>query len=102
MLDVKQYMKRPVCVEAVEFRDDNKDMVLNWCLSLQMNCFPAFDENRKPVITIPTSEGNMVCNLGDFVIKEPFPVPGRMLYPCKGDVFRQTYQAYDPTAIANQ
>lgn len=93
MLEVKTYVKRPVAVEAVQFTDDNKNRVHNWCREIQGNVFATRDENGQPALMIPTAEGEMICRIGDFVIKEPFPTPDRRLYPCKADVFEQTYVA---------
>jgi hypothetical protein len=43
-------------------------------------------------LRIPTKEGIMLAREGDWVIREPFPSGDRELYPCKPDIFDQTYE----------
>ncbi len=40
---------------------------------------------------IPTLEGTMKLEIGDYLIKEPFPTDWRKLYPCKREIFKKTY-----------
>jgi len=42
-------------------------------------------------LIIKTSEGEMKADIGDYVIKEPFPTSDRVFYPCKPDIFKKTY-----------
>ena len=42
-------------------------------------------------LVIKTSEGDMVANVGDMIIKEPFDKE-RGFYPCKPDIFELTYE----------
>jgi len=55
------------------------------------------------VISIPTREGIMDANIGDYIIKEPFATDNRKFYPCKPDIFEQTYEpvADESTAYGN-
>jgi hypothetical protein len=41
-------------------------------------------------LCIDTSEGMMFANIGDYIIKEPFDKE-RKFYPCKEEIFKQTY-----------
>ena len=86
-----KYKKKPVEIEAVQFTDKNKDQVFHWATEIQGNVYPAF-EDGKPCLRIPTLEGEMTCLLGDYLIKEPFPIDWRKLYPCKKDIFEKTYE----------
>jgi hypothetical protein len=52
-----------------------------------MNVYPSYD-NAKPVLKIPTLEGEMMASIGDWIIKG---VNGE-LYPCKPDIFAKTYE----------
>lgn len=88
----QKFTKRPVTVEAMQFTNDTKDSVFWWAKEIQYNVENSF-ENDTPVIRIPTAEGEMICRFGDYLIKEPFPTETRKLYPCKQDVFEQTYFA---------
>lgn len=87
-----KYIKRRIEVEARQFTHQLKDHVFRWAKEFQMNIYPAWDEDNKPCIRIPTNEGEMTCKLGDWLIKEPFPTNDRKLYPCKPDIFEQTYE----------
>jgi hypothetical protein len=87
----QKFRKKPVTVEAVQFTDKNKDMVYHWAFQIQGNVYHSWkDEN--PILLIPTLEGEMVCELGDWLIVEPFPTDWRKLYPCKPDIFEKTYE----------
>lgn len=83
-----EYRKKPVVVEAWQFTDKNKDMILSELKEKQMNIYPAFDNNNKPCIRIPTLEGEMTANLGDYII---MGIQGE-IYPCKAKIFEQAYE----------
>ena len=89
-----QYRKKPVVIEAVQFMDENKNQVYLWATEIQMNVYPSF-EDGKPCLKVPTLEGEMICSLGDYLIREPFPTDRRKLYPCKPDIFEKTYEAVE-------
>jgi hypothetical protein len=85
-----KYRKKPVVIEAWHFTDENKDCVFRDIQEQQMNIYPSFDDG-KPVLRIPTLEGEMTARLGDYIIKG---VRGEF-YPCKPDIFAQTYEPVD-------
>ena len=85
---VKKYRKKPVVIEAVQFTDENKDQVLNWCQSIQMNVTNSWEKEGNPAMLIPTLEGEMTASLGDWIIKGI----SNELYPCKPDIFEKTYE----------
>lgn len=87
-----KYRKKPVVIEAVQFTDENKDAVFRWASSIQMNIAPSFDGENNPILIIPTLDGEMICSIGDYLIKEPFPTDWRKIYPCKPDIFDKTYE----------
>ena len=43
-------------------------------------------------LLIETKEGTMKAMMGDWIIKEPFPTGDRDFYPCKNDIFINTYE----------
>lgn len=90
-----KYRKKPVVIEAIQFTDENKDAAFRWASSIQMNISPSFDEENNPVLIIPTLEGDMICSIGDYLIKEPFPTDWRKIYPCKPDIFAKTYEVVE-------
>lgn len=86
--------KIPIEVEYMQFTDENKNQVYRWASSIQMNIYHSWEDD-KPCLKIPTLEGEMICSLGDYLIKEPFPTDWRKLYPCKPDIFEKTYEAVE-------
>lgn len=78
---VKKYCKKPVTIEAIVYDGSNKVAVQQF-----MECY--LDENTiNKKLKIPTLEGDMWANQGDYIIKG---VKGEF-YPCKPDIFADTY-----------
>jgi hypothetical protein len=84
-----KYKKKPVVIEAIQFKDDEPDTII------EIQEFMGGGEIRvsyknpeHPVIKIETLEGVMDAAVGDFIIRG---VKGEY-YPCKPDVFEQTYE----------
>lgn len=84
----KKFRKKPVVVEAFQFTDESKDAAYRWASSHQMNIDPSFDDHEAPILLIPTPEGEMICRIGDWIIRG---VNGEF-YPCKPDIFEKTYE----------
>ena len=80
----QKFRKKPVVIEAEQFTDENKNRCFNF---VRCNRYPIFIEG-KPALKIETLEGDMIVNLGDWVIKG---VKGEF-YPCKPDIFEATYE----------
>lgn len=91
----KKFIKKSIEVEALQFTDENKDQVYSEIKSVQMNIQHSWDKDNKPCLLIPTLDGEMMCSLGDYLIKEPFPTDWRKIYPCKEEIFKQTYEEYN-------
>jgi hypothetical protein len=80
-MSVKQYRKKPVVIEAIQFIGNDGE-----CMAF---CPTAVDPyERGPSLVIPTLEGDMRVAPGDFIIKG---VKGEF-YPCKPDIFEATYE----------
>lgn len=79
------YRKKPVIVEAIQFKPQNNDnrllIFLNGCTGWHMSDEPFG-------IIIPTLEGDMIALPDDWIIKG---VKGEF-YPCKPDIFEITYE----------
>jgi len=90
---MEKYRKKPIEITAVRFTDENKDKVYTWASQIQQNVYHGLDEQGKPILKIPTLEGEMECSLGDYLIVEPFPTDWRKIYPCKPDIFEKTYES---------
>lgn len=76
-----KFRKKPVVIEAEQFRGSQGrfDMFM---------AYPIEQDERGEFITIPTLEGNHRANIGDWIITG---VKGEK-YPCKPDIFEQTYE----------
>lgn len=87
---MKQYRKKPVTIEAVQFDGLNPTEIKDF---VGENCKVEIYDNEvtPPVarIVIHTLEGDMEVSKGDYVIKG---VKGEF-YPCKPDIFQQTYES---------
>ena len=73
-----KYRKRPVVIEAVRWLGVNVNEVQAFCRHAKKQ------ETR---LRIPTLEGHIWANVGDYIIKG---VRGEF-YPCKPDIFEATY-----------
>lgn len=85
------YRKKPVVIEAFEWTggpDQSEDP--EWAVEAIRLGKVWFNNAGTPECTmeIATLEGNHVAEVGDFIIKG---VQGE-LYPCKPDIFKQTYE----------
>lgn len=90
---MKQYRKKPVTIEAVQFDGLNPTEIKDF---VGENCEVEIYDNKvtPPVarIVIHTLEGDMEVSKGDYIIKG---VKGEF-YPCKPDIFEQTYESVGP------
>lgn len=90
-----KYRKKPVVIDAVEFTGDqiNADGILGWAWhenECEITCHRN-GSNKVSHLTIPTLEGHMIANPGDYIIRG---IKGEF-YPCKPDIFAATYEAAD-------
>lgn len=86
MITPKRYRKKPVEIEAVKITESNIAAVAVWCKGFQV---VARDLSSTPVaLTIPTLEGNMRAEMGDYIIRG---VEGEF-YACKRRIFEKTYE----------
>lgn len=75
-----KFRKKPVVIEAVQYTGDNHEVI---------NAFVGSELNRVfATVEIPTLEGTMTANPGDWIIKG---VKGEF-YPCRQDIFAATYE----------
>lgn len=85
---MKKYKKKPVIIEAMLFDGsfESAKKILQWNKKTKANI--NYNEN---CLLIHTLEGTMTANIGDYVIKG---IQGEF-YPCKPDIFHQTYELVD-------
>ena len=77
---IKNFKKKPVIIEAVQFTGDNVDFIKEFTNYNSSIC--------NSELNIHTLEGNMIASVGDWIIKG---VKGEF-YPCKPDIFESTYE----------
>ena len=93
---IKKFRKKPVTIEAIRLlnNDDSIEECIEWVFKIGMETSligksaTIDDVKDKGGFYIPTLEGNMKANIGDYIIKginEEF-------YPCKPDIFDKTYE----------
>ena len=77
------FRKKPIIIDAVQWTGKNYDEVSTFAYDSERAVF--IGENN---LIITTLEGDMIANVGDWIIKG---VKGE-LYPCKPDIFEETYE----------
>lgn len=86
-----KYRKKPVVIEAFQYDGDlmasnGKYYVPEWAITADND--GTFKFKGQGDLYIATLEGDMLVNVGDYVIRG---VNGE-LYPCKPDIFEKTYE----------
>ncbi|MET8430137.1 hypothetical protein [Nocardia sp. NPDC004860] len=97
VVNALRYRKRSVEVEANRLSSLNGQRLVDW---IQANGGKARHVHSDPIrrevfdgdcpnwVEIETLEGTMIANVGDWIIRG---VAGEF-YPCKADIFEQTYE----------
>ncbi len=92
-----KFRKKPVVIEAFKYDgdlmgSDGKYYVPDWAVEAHKEGILYFGEHEAAELayelSIKTLEGDMRVSVGDYVIRG---VQGE-LYPCKPDIFEQTYE----------
>jgi len=78
----KFYRKKPVVIEAIQWTGDNFGVVGKFSESI----FGPY--GKESHLEINTLEGRMKADVGDWIIRG---IKGE-IYPCKPDIFEQTYE----------
>lgn len=85
-----KYRKKPVEIEAVQFLDTTESiMELSDFVGEGMRV--DYKDKDNPCLKIETLEGTMRASVGDYIIRG---VKGEF-YPCKPDIFEETYEKVD-------
>lgn len=88
----RKYIKKPVVIEAIKFTKDNWPGVCEFTKGLANPMVIERHPDGKCWCTIHTLEGDHTAMEGDYIIKG---VKGEF-YPCKPDIFEQTYEEWSP------
>ena len=83
-----QFRKKPIEVEAYQFDNRITNRVPYWLSRARADGLVSVQTHPTLKMTIKTLEGEMTASEGDWIIKG---VKGE-LYPCKPDIFEQTYE----------
>lgn len=85
---MKQYRKKPVIIEAIQFVDDVDRILEIQDFAGQETIRVDYKDKNNPTLKIDTLEGVMTASVGDYIIKG---VQGEF-YSCKPDIFEKTYE----------
>jgi len=80
----KQYRKKPVVIDAIQWTGGNFESISVFAAQTGKEITQDGSE-----LIIPTLEGDHEASLGDWIIRG---VKGE-IYPCKPDIFEATYDA---------
>lgn len=88
MSEVAKFKKKPVIIEAIQWDGsyETQCKIIIWAFPRVAGWF-----DNAYYLAIETLEGVMRADPGDWIIKG---VKGEF-YPCKPDIFEQTYEAVD-------
>ena len=84
-----KYRKKPVEIEAIQLKKSNTNVIISWANEWLQHIDKVYDGRQLVALSIPTLEGDMKANFGDWIIRG---VDGEF-YPCKSDIFEKTYEA---------
>lgn len=84
----KQYVKKPVVIEALQFLDtpERIEKLANFIDDQDVRI--TYKDPELPKLILQTLEGEIQASVGDYIIKG---VQGEF-YPCKPDIFEATYE----------
>lgn len=89
-MSVTRFRKKPVEIEAMQYDGRNTTEVAEWLAESGVKVGWSNAE-----MVIPTLEGRMHATPGDWIIRG---VQGEF-YPCKPDIFEQTYESSCQRAV---
>lgn len=97
----RTFRKKPVEVEAMQLTTENAKDICDWMQSAHiMGYTPESHQGHgignDGVVLIDTREGQMTADIGDWVIRG---VHGEF-YPCKPDIFADTYEVAEDEDVA--
>lgn len=86
-----RYRKKPVEIDAIQFdgtEGNAKKIIQTFQNPHRVILYHARKATGDPKLSIPTLEGKMVADVGDWIIRG---IEGE-IYPCKPGIFEQTYE----------
>jgi hypothetical protein len=101
-----KYRKKPVVIDAVQWTENNPREVFNFLTentfdmdAMRIFQYPFYIDDSKVEggLVIKTLEGEHIVSIGDYIIRG---IKGEY-YPCKEDIFHQTYELYESIGLNN-
>ena len=86
-ITTKQYIKKPITIEAIQLTDSNHSEIIQWLSSYNVESY-TLESIDFPSLYIKTLEDVMKANVGDYIIKGV----KNEFYPCKPEIFEMTYE----------
>ena len=86
-ITTKQYIKKPVTIEAIQLTDKNHPEIIQWLSSYNVESYTL----NSSEFYVKTLEGDMKANIGDYIIKGV----KNEFYPCREDIFKMTYDEHN-------
>lgn len=83
-MSVSKYRKKPVVIDAWKFDGSNRGEIIAWMREHGVEAINPLGS----LFLVPTLEGSLTASIGDYIIKG---VQGEF-YPCKPDIFAETYE----------
>ena len=97
---IQKFRKKPIIVEAIQWNgNSNKQEIEQFVgkeLKSELESETAYVAGKgAPIFSllIETKEGVMKAFPNDWIIKEAFPTGDRDFYPCKNEIFINTYES---------
>jgi hypothetical protein len=86
---VPKYRKKPIVVEAQQYHKSAIHLLMTWVESFGVHIQDVLRHDAKSnEYMVKTLEGELLISSGDYLIRG---IKGEF-YPCKPDIFEQTYQ----------
>jgi len=89
-----KYRKKPIIIDAIQYNGQNLNLVMDFIGDPDGTSGEYFVCHNTGGIAIPTLEGTMIASLNDYIIKG---IKGEF-YPCKPDIFENSYDRVDEPA----
>lgn len=86
MAAVKQYVKKPIPIEAIQWDGTNTKELMDFSKDVRF-IYHDGDDGVSTEMFVQTIEGNMHSNIGDYLVRG---VRGEF-YVCAKDIFEETY-----------
>lgn len=81
-------------IEYAQFTYENRNVVYDEVASEQMNIKATHDKYGSLCLIIPTTNGELICHVGDYIIKDPNSKDWCKFMCCNGIVFKNLMKIF--------